>query len=49
MGPVGLDLRFEQEMNERKYSFDNVHGKEDYKNQRLILGISFLIPGKESN
>ncbi|SDA42857.1 Outer membrane protein beta-barrel domain-containing protein [Algoriphagus alkaliphilus] len=46
IGPVGLDLRFEREMNERKYSFENVLGKEDYKNQQLILGLSFMIPGK---
>ncbi len=49
LGPVGLDLRFEREMNERKYSFDNVVGKEDYKNQQLILGLSFMIPGKKVN
>ncbi|MBA4302236.1 MAG: hypothetical protein C0433_19360 [Cyclobacterium sp.] len=47
IGPVGLDLRFEREMNERKYSFENVMGKEDYKNQQLILGLSFMIPGKK--
>lgn len=47
IGPVGLDLRFEREMNERKYSFENVLGKEDYKNQQLILGLSFMIPGKK--
>lgn len=47
LGPVGLDLRFEREMNERKYSFENVLGKEDYKNQQLILGLSFMIPGKK--
>ncbi|HSF55730.1 MAG TPA: outer membrane beta-barrel protein [Algoriphagus sp.] len=47
LGPVGLDLRFERELNERKYSFDNVLGKEDYKNQQLILGLSFLIPNKK--
>lgn len=46
-GPVGLDLRFERELNERKYSFENVLGKEDYKNQQLILGLSFMIPGKK--
>lgn len=46
-GPVGLDLRFEREMKERKYSFENVLGKEDYKNQQLILGLSFMIPGKK--
>lgn len=47
LGPVGLDLRFERELNERKYSFDNVLGKEDYKNQQLIFGLSFLIPSKK--
>lgn len=47
LGPVGLDLRFERELDERKYSLDNVLGKNDYKNQQLILGISFLIPGKK--
>lgn len=47
LGPVGLDLRFERELNERKYSFNNVLGKEDYKNQQLILGLSFMIPGKK--
>lgn len=47
IGPVGLDLRFERELNERKYSFENVLGKEDYKNQQLILGLSFMIPGKK--
>jgi hypothetical protein len=47
LGPVGLDLRFEREMNERKYSFENVLGKEDYKNQQLILDLSFMIPGKK--
>ena len=47
-GPVGLDLRFERELNERKYTFENVLGKEDYKNQQLILGLSFLIPGKKT-
>lgn len=46
LGPVGLDLRFERELNERKYSFDNVLGKEDFKSQQLILGLSFMIPGK---
>jgi hypothetical protein len=46
IGPVGLDLRFEREMNERKYTFENVLGKENYKNQQLILGLSFMIPGK---
>lgn len=49
IGLVGLDLRFEREMNERKYSFDNVLGKDDYKNQQLILGLSFMIPGKKVN
>lgn len=48
LGPVGLDLRFEREMKERKYTFENVLGKEDYKNQQLILGLSFLIPGKKT-
>ena len=43
-GPVGLDLRFERELNERKYSFENVLGKEDFKTQQLILGLSFKIP-----
>lgn len=47
IGPVGLDLRFERELNERKYNFENVLGKEDYKNQQLILGLSFLIPSKK--
>lgn len=47
LGPVGLDLRFEREMKEQKYTFENVLGKEDYKNQQLILGLSFLIPGKK--
>lgn len=47
IGPVGLDFRFEREMNERKYSFENVLGKEDFKNQQLILGLSFMIPGKK--
>lgn len=46
LGPVGLDLRFERELKDRKYTFDNVLGKDDYKNQQLILGLSFLIPGK---
>ncbi len=46
IGPVGLDLRFERELNERKYTFENVLGKEDFKSQQLILGLSFLIPGK---
>lgn len=44
LGPVGLDLRFERELNERKYSFENVLGKEDFKTQQLILGLSFKIP-----
>lgn len=48
LGPVGLDLRFERELKERKYTFENVLGKEDYKNQQLILGLSFLIPTKKS-
>ncbi|MFN4000158.1 outer membrane beta-barrel protein [Algoriphagus sp.] len=47
LGPVGLDLRFERELNERKYSFENVLGNKDYKNQQLILGLSFMIPGKK--
>jgi hypothetical protein len=47
LGPVGLDLRFERELNERKYSFENVLGDKDYKNQQLILGLSFMIPGKK--
>lgn len=47
LGPVGLDLRFERELNDRKYTFENVLGKEDYKNQQLILGLSFMIPGKK--
>jgi hypothetical protein len=46
IGPVGLDLRFERELNERKYTFENVLGKEDFKSQQLVLGLSFLIPGK---
>ncbi|MFN3757898.1 MAG: outer membrane beta-barrel protein [Algoriphagus aquaeductus] len=46
-GPVGLDLRFERELNERKYTFENVLGKEDYKRQQLILGMSFKIPTKK--
>lgn len=46
LGPVGLDLRFERELKDRKYTFDNVLGKEDYKNQQLILGLSFMIPSK---
>jgi hypothetical protein len=44
IGPVGLDLRFERELNERKYTFENVLGKEDFKNQQLILGLSYKIP-----
>jgi hypothetical protein len=44
IGPVGLDLRFERELNERKYTFENILGKEDFKNQQLILGLSFKIP-----
>lgn len=47
LGPVGLDLRFERELNERKYSFENVLGKEDFKTQQLILGLSFKIPSRE--
>lgn len=47
LGPVGLDLRFERELNDRKYTFENVLGKEDYKSQQLILGLSFLIPSKK--
>jgi hypothetical protein len=47
IGPVGLDLRFERELNERKYTLDNVLGKEDYKRQQLILGLSFKIPSKK--
>lgn len=47
LGPVGLDLRFERELKDRKYTFDNVLGKDDYKNQQLILGLSFMIPGKK--
>lgn len=47
LGPVGLDLRFERELNERKFTFDNVLGKEDYKSQQLILGLSFKIPNKK--
>lgn len=48
VGPVGLDLRFERELNERKYTFDNVLGKKDFKSQQLVLGLSFLIPGAKS-
>lgn len=48
LGPVGLDLRFERELNERKYTLDNVLGKEEFKNQQLILGLSFMIPSKNS-
>lgn len=48
LGPVGLDLRFERELNERKYSFENVLGKEDFKTQQLILGLSFKIPSKNN-
>lgn len=47
IGPVGLDLRFERELNDRKFTFDNVLGKEDFKSQQLILGMSFKIPGKK--
>lgn len=47
LGPVGLDLRFERELKDRKYTFENVLGKDDYKNQQLILGLSFMIPGKK--
>ncbi|TDQ18479.1 outer membrane protein with beta-barrel domain [Algoriphagus boseongensis] len=47
IGPVGLDLRFERELNDRKFTFDNVLGKEDFKSQQLILGASFKIPGKK--
>lgn len=47
IGPVGLDLRFERELKDRKYTFESVLGDEDYKNQQLILGLSFLIPGKK--
>lgn len=46
IGPVGLDLRFERELNERKFTMDNVLGKEDYRRQQLILGLSFMIPSK---
>jgi len=45
-GPLGLDFRFERELKARKYTFDNVLGKEEYKNQQLILGLSLIIPGK---
>lgn len=48
LGPVGLDLRFERELKDRKYTFENVLGNEDYKNQQLILGLSFMIPGKRA-
>lgn len=47
LGPVGLDLRFERELNERKFTLDNVLGKKDYKSQQLILGLSFKIPNKK--
>lgn len=45
-GPVGLDLRFERELNDREYSLSNVLGKKDFKSQQLILGLSFKIPKK---
>mgnify|MGYP002654989284 CR=1 FL=1 len=48
IGPVGLDLRFERELNERRYTFENVLGKEDFKNQQISLGLSFLIPSLKS-
>jgi hypothetical protein len=48
IGPVGLDLRFERELNERRYSFENVLGSEDFKNQQISLGLSFLIPSLKS-
>lgn len=47
IGPLGLDLRFERELNERKFTMDNVLGKEDYRRQQLILGFSFMIPSKK--
>lgn len=47
VGPVGLDLRFERELNERRYTFDTVLGKDGFKNQQLILGLSFKIPSKK--
>lgn len=34
-------------MKERKYTFENVLEKGDYKNQQLILGHYFLVPGKK--
>lgn len=49
IGPVGLDLRFEREMNERKFTMENVFGKEDYKSQQLIFGLSFKIPSLKEN
>jgi len=47
IGPVGLDLRFERELNERKFTFDNVLGKDEFKSQQLILGLSFKIPNRK--
>lgn len=47
IGPLGLDLRFERELNQYKYTLGNVLGKKDYKRQQLILGLSFRIPDKK--
>ncbi|SEF43526.1 hypothetical protein SAMN03080598_00193 [Algoriphagus boritolerans DSM 17298 = JCM 18970] len=33
-------------MNEGNYTFEIFLGKEDFKNKQLILGLSFLTPGK---
>jgi hypothetical protein len=44
LGPIGLDLRFERELNDREYSLSNVLGKKDFKSQQLILGLSFKLP-----
>ncbi|GMQ29708.1 outer membrane beta-barrel protein [Algoriphagus confluentis] len=48
IGPVGLDLRFERELKERRYTLENVLGNEEFKNQQLILGLSFMIPSSKS-
>jgi hypothetical protein len=45
-GPVGLDLRFEREFNDKEYTISNVLGKNNFKSQQLILGLSFKIPTK---
>ena len=46
IGPLGLDLRYEREFNDQKFSMDRVlGGNQDFRHQQILLALSLRIFG----